>query len=117
MANSEWLRERCSSKKFSEVRIADNPKRFAKKSSQSFGKVLCGCKRQKISPDSHRDWERNPLSIDLWTKEVLIQKMEYIHNNPVTAGLCTYPEAYKNFLAKFYESGDDEFGFLTHWIV
>ena len=26
-------------------------------------------------------WKRNPLSIDLWTKEVFIQKMEYIHNN------------------------------------
>ena len=36
-------------------------------------------------------WQRNPLSIDLWTKEDYIQKMEYIHNNPVTAGLCSYP--------------------------
>ena len=36
-------------------------------------------------------WQRNPLSIDLWTKEVYIQKMEYIHINPVTAGLCSYP--------------------------
>ncbi|MEP6949803.1 MAG: transposase [Ginsengibacter sp.] len=26
-------------------------------------------------------WKQNPLSIDLWTKEVFIQKMEYIHNN------------------------------------
>ena len=62
-------------------------------------------------------WERNPLSIDLWTKEVFIQKMEYIHNNPVTAGLCIYPEDYKYSSAKFYESGKDEFGFLTHWMV
>jgi hypothetical protein len=23
-------------------------------------------------------WERNPLNIDLWTKEVFMQKMEYI---------------------------------------
>ncbi len=28
-------------------------------------------------------WERNPLSIDLLTKEMFIQKMEYIHYNPV----------------------------------
>ena len=26
-------------------------------------------------------WERNTLSVDLWTKEVFIQKMEYIHYN------------------------------------
>lgn len=61
-------------------------------------------------------WERNPLSIDLWTKEVFIQKMEYIHNNPVAAGLCGNAEEYKYSSAKFYESGEDEFGFLTHWM-
>ncbi len=61
-------------------------------------------------------WERNPLSIDLFTKEVFIQKMEYIHYNPVAAGLCTYAEDYKYSSAKFYESGRDEFGFLTHWM-
>jgi len=60
-------------------------------------------------------WQRNLLSIDLWTKEVFIQKMEYIHNNPVTAGICVYPEQYKYSSAKFYETGEDEFGFLTHW--
>ena len=26
---------------------------------------------------------------------MLIQKMEYIHYNPVEAGLCIYPEEYK----------------------
>jgi hypothetical protein len=29
-------------------------------------------------------WERNPLSIDLWNKDVLIQKLIYIHNNPLS---------------------------------
>ncbi len=62
-------------------------------------------------------WQRNPLSIDLWAKEVYIQKMEYIHNNPVTAGLCSYPEQYKYSSAKFYETGEDEFGILTHWVA
>jgi REP-associated tyrosine transposase len=62
-------------------------------------------------------WKRNPLSIDLWTKEVFIQKMEYIHYNPVTAGLCSYPERYKYSSAKFYTTGKDEFGMLTHWMA
>ncbi len=35
------------------------------------------------------------LSIDLWTKEVFIQKMEYIHDNAVRAGLCSYVEEYR----------------------
>ena len=42
--------------------------------------------------------------------------MEYIHYNPVVAGLCAYPEDYKYSSAKFYKSGMDEFGFLTHWM-
>ena len=62
-------------------------------------------------------WQRNPLSIDLWTKEVFIQKIEYIHNNPVTAGICSYPEQYKYSSAKFYETGEDEFRILTHWVA
>ncbi len=61
-------------------------------------------------------WKRNPLSIDLWTKEVFIQKIEYVHNNPVTADLCLQPGDYKYSSAKFYESGIDEFGILTHWM-
>ena len=65
----------------------------------------------------HQVWERNPLSIDLWTKEVFIQKMEYIHYNPVVAGLCVYPEEYKYSSAKFYEKGKDEFDFVTHWMA
>jgi REP element-mobilizing transposase RayT len=59
-------------------------------------------------------WQRNPLSIDLWTKEVYIQKMDYIHYNPVTAKICSYPEQYKYSSAKFYETGEDKFGILTH---
>ncbi|MES2431560.1 MAG: transposase, partial [Bacteroidota bacterium] len=33
-------------------------------------------------------WERNPLSIDLFTHDVFMQKLEYIHQNPVKAGIC-----------------------------
>lgn len=61
-------------------------------------------------------WERNPLSIDLWTKEVFIQKMEYIHYNSVAAGLCNLPEEYKYSSAKFYETAVDKFNMLTHWM-
>ncbi len=62
-------------------------------------------------------WERNPLSIALWAKEVYLQKMEYIHYSPVAAGLCNLPEEYKYSSAKFYETGVDEFSFLTHWMA
>ncbi len=60
-------------------------------------------------------WERNPLAIDLYSEEVYLQKMDYIHYNPVEAGLCLLPEDYYYSSARFYESLTDDFGFLTHW--
>ena len=60
-------------------------------------------------------WERNPLSIDLYTPAVFIEKLDYIHQNPVKAGLCKFPEEYKYSSAKFYELGIDDFGILTNY--
>ena len=39
-------------------------------------------------------WERNALSVELRNHTVFIQKMEYIHWNPVKAGICKLPEGY-----------------------
>ncbi|MBY0477267.1 MAG: hypothetical protein K2Q24_06450 [Chitinophagaceae bacterium] len=60
-------------------------------------------------------WERNPLSIDLYSEEVYFQKVNYIHYNPVEAGLCILPEDYCYSSASYYETLVDKFGFLTHW--
>jgi REP element-mobilizing transposase RayT len=59
-------------------------------------------------------WERNPLSIELRTDKVYKQKLNYIHWNPVRAGLCRLPEEYKYSSALFYETGVDNWGFLSH---
>ena len=59
-------------------------------------------------------WERNPLSIELRTDKVYRQKLDYIHWNPVKAGYCKLPEEYKYSSALFYETGIDNWGFLTH---
>ena len=60
-------------------------------------------------------WERNSLSIELYSEQVFLQKMDYIHNNPVKAGLCNLPEGYKYSSALFYEKGIEEFGFISHF--
>ena len=59
-------------------------------------------------------WERHSLSIDLFNESVLLQKIAYIHQNPVKAGLCSLIESYKYSSARFYETGIDEFGFIEH---
>jgi REP element-mobilizing transposase RayT len=65
---------------------------------------------------NYQFWERNSLSIDLWTHDVFMQKMDYIHNNPLQEKWCLaeFPEDYKYSSAKFYYSGHDEFGILAH---
>lgn len=61
-------------------------------------------------------WERNALSIELSNDKIFVQKMDYIHNNPVNAGLCQFPSDYKYSSAKFYENKEIEFDFLTHYL-
>jgi REP element-mobilizing transposase RayT len=60
-------------------------------------------------------WERNALSIELRNHLVFIQKLDYIHWNPVKAGMCNLPEEYNYSSALFYETGDDHWGFLEHY--
>ena len=64
---------------------------------------------------TYQIWKREPLSIELFTEKIFIQKLQYIHQNPVKAGLVNFTEAYKYSSAKFYLTGVDEFNFITHY--
>lgn len=63
----------------------------------------------------HQVWERNSLSIELRHTHVFKQKVEYIHNNPVRAGLCNLPEEYEYSSAGFYEKNEHKWDFLNHY--
>jgi hypothetical protein len=71
--------------------------------------------RVNASDREYQFWERNALSVELRTHEVFLQKLKYIHLNPVRAGLCVLPAQYKYSSAWFYETGIDNWGFLTHY--
>ncbi len=62
-------------------------------------------------------WKRKPLSIELRSESVFVQKLEYIHYNPVKAGLCNFPEEYHYSSALFYEKGIDHFNMLSHYLT
>jgi putative transposase len=61
-------------------------------------------------------WERNALSINIFSEKVAVEKINYIHNNPIQERweLCELPEQYKYSSARFYTEGIDEWGILTH---
>ena len=65
-----------------------------------------------------RIWQRDPLAIIMDDRKKVEQKIDYIHNNPLQErwNLAATPESYKWSSAKYYESGRDEFGFITHYL-
>ena len=71
----------------------------------------------KAADRHYQVWERNSLSINLYTEKVFLQKLNYLHNNPVASKwkLADLPENYKYSSALFYETGIDNFGCLSHF--
>ena len=59
-------------------------------------------------------WQRDSLAIPLYSKDVAIQKLEYIHNNPLADhwNLAKDPCEYKYSSASYYEMNVREYGFL-----
>ena len=72
----------------------------------------------KACDREYQFWKRNPVSIELWSRPVFLQKLNYVHNNPTTPRwkLCHFPEEYKYLSACFYETGKNDFDFLTHYL-
>ena len=54
---------------------------------------------------TYQIWERNALTVDLFTPKVLHQKIAYVHNNPVKVGLCISAENYYYSSAGFLYNG------------
>ncbi|MEO6168469.1 MAG: transposase [Chitinophagales bacterium] len=97
---------------------------FMKFTSHEFKKKLKAEQPQKLNKffvglqsRDYNFWQRDPLPIKVYSKWVFEQKLKYIHNNPLQEHwkLCKHPMDYKYSSASFYETGIDEFGFLTDY--
>jgi putative transposase len=73
--------------------------------------------QSKKTDRSFQFWKRDPLAISITSKKALLQKLDYIHNNPLQEKwkLASLPESYRWSSAAFYLTGHDEFGILTHF--
>jgi len=97
---------------------------FAKFTAHQFKKKL-----QELDPEllhkfsvdkgdrQYQFWKRDPLAIGLTSEKNMLQKLDYIHNNPVREkwNLCRLPEDYRWSSAGFYLNGVDEFNICTHY--
>ncbi|MBK8608484.1 MAG: transposase [Chitinophagaceae bacterium] len=72
----------------------------------------------KASDPSYNFWQRDPLAVLVFSREMASQKLDYMHFNPLQEHwqLCSQPEAYKFSSAAFYEHGSDDFNILTHYM-
>ena len=64
----------------------------------------------------HEIWRRDSLGVEIYSREVAKQKLDYIHFNPFT-GKCKLTKDdldYQFSSAKFYETGVDNFGCLNN---
>lgn len=64
----------------------------------------------------HEIWQRGSLSVEIYSRSVAKQKLEYIHFNPVSGKwkLSKDDTGYYYSSARFYEIGEDDFGFLNN---
>jgi REP element-mobilizing transposase RayT len=60
-------------------------------------------------------WKTDSLSVDLYSKKIFDQKMDYIHNNPVEAGICSLPEEYEYSSASHYIINKSEWDFIASY--
>jgi REP element-mobilizing transposase RayT len=81
-------------------------------------KITGGLEKYKVSAanKSYEFWQRDSLAIEIWSRNVAVQKMNYIHANPVSGKwhLAKDDVSYYYSSARFYEYGTDEFGFLKN---
>lgn len=59
-------------------------------------------------------WQRDSLTIELYTLPVAMQKLNYIHNNPLVMHwqLCYHAPDNPYSSALYYAPGEDKSGFL-----
>lgn len=102
--------KRYTSKKIIQA-IIDNPEENRKEwLLEQFSKAA----DQSSNVNNYQFWRHDNNPIEVWSNKVIAEKINYIHNNPVKAGLVFKPEDYVYSSAKDY-SGQE--GLLKGVIV
>ena len=72
--------------------------------------------RVNVKDRNYQIWEHRPLSVSLWSRDMVKQKLNYVHNNPIQEKwrLSDVPENYHYSSARYYYLNIDDWGFITH---
>ena len=92
---------------------------FLKYTAQEYRKLLSrdgklSTYKVDASNKKHEIWQRDSLAIHLYSREVALQKLKYIHSNPLTEHwqLANHPCDYRYSSAVYYEMNKKDFLFL-----
>ncbi|MGB3004927.1 MAG: transposase [Chitinophagaceae bacterium] len=94
---------------------------FLKYTAHLFKKKLTEKDRNKLETykcdavnKSYEFWQRDPLAVQLYNKKIAVQKLKYIHNNPLAEHwqLAIEPSDYKYSSARYYEMNEKTFDFI-----
>ncbi len=81
-------------------------------------KIKGGLENYKVQASNklYDFWQRDSLGIEIWSRKVAQQKLDYIHFNPVSGKwmLAKDDISYTYSSARFYDDGIDQFGFLNN---
>jgi putative transposase len=87
-----------TSKKLQEL-IVNNPQE-SRKEWLLWMMERAGSKNSNVK--NRQFWQQHNKPIELWSNEVIDQKLDYIHNNPVESGFVTEPQHWKYSSASNY---------------
>ena len=85
--------------------IQENPKESRKENLLTQFKKAAS---KSSNVNGYQFWRHDNKPIELWSNKVIFQKIRYIHNNPVKAGLVFKPEDYTYSSAIDYSGGKGE---------
>ena len=94
---------------------------FMKYTAHCFQRYLRACGQLHLykvasANKAYEIWQRDSLGIEIYSRHVAIQKLNYIHRNPIVGKwvLAKDDISYYYSSANYYETGIDEFGFLNN---
>ena len=91
--------------------IAENPKESRKEFLlEQFTKAAL----KSSNVNKYQFWRHDNKPIELWSNEVIQEKIKYVHYNPVEAGLVYFPEDYVYSSASDYAGRK---GYLDHVVI
>ena len=77
--------------------------------------VKLGFVRQSITSGSHQFWQRRFYDFNLWSQRKELEKLKYMHRNPVARGLVEEPDQWRWSSYRFYAYGESGLVRINDW--